>query len=557
MALAWQNYRWAEALINTLAISGCRHFFIAPGSRNAPLSMACLRLAGQRDFTCHTHFDERSLAFAALGAIKAGDAPAVVITTSGSAVANLLPATVEASQLGLPLILLTADRPPELIDVGANQAIQQPGLFSHFVRWSTDLPLPAAQDTFSGLQALANRLADIRQRHPGPVHLNVPLREPLYADFSTPDPRFPSWPVVAKPPSALSDSARLSLQPLTPPVLLVAGQLNSAQADAVLATAEAGQFPVIADIGSQLRLRDHPLIVPAAHYLAQSSQLFNRAGTVVQFGGRLVSKPVNQWLASTSAKRYLISEGEQRLDPDGNAHQIQLRASDWPALISADTDEQTAFNQQVTGAGFTLSQQLQTQVAGCFSEFSVIQSVSELIPAGQALMLGNSLAVRLFDQIALQRPQAPVVFCNRGASGIDGLIATSAGIALAGTRPVTAVIGDLSALYDLNSLAWLRRLRQTFVLVILNNDGGQIFSMLPAAQQTDVFDDAFAQPHGLEFGSICSGFGIDYHQVNAVDLFRQRYRQACAAERPCVIEVTLPNDAFYTHQASLQRQIHD
>ena len=560
MALAWQNTRWAEALINTLVVCGVQHFFIAPGSRNAPLSMACLRLSHSLGTRCHTFFDERSLAFCALGAAKASDTPTVVITTSGSAVANLLPAAVEASQLALPLILLTADRPEELIGVGANQAIAQPGLFSHFVRYAQNLPLPDDEDVPEQLALLAQQVLTSLRHTPGPIHLNVPLREPLYVEPSELDSAPSAWPVVDKPIlpewlSAREPATDVAPILLTSPTVLVAGELQPEEAEVVLKLAEALQLPLLADIGSQLRQRQHPNVLPVPHFLAQTGML-DAVQSIVQFGGRLVSKPLNQWLESTSAPRYLFSASAALLDPSGRAVQRQVCAVDWPALLPDTLPDQTVFNQKLLATGAELSRIVGNCTQSMFSEYSVADTLSKLLPADHALMLGNSLSIRLFDQVAVQREQSNRVYCNRGASGIDGLIATSAGLALVDRHPVTAMIGDMSALYDLNSLAWLRNVTQTMVLVVLNNDGGQIFSMLPAAQQTDVFDAAFLQPHGLDFRDFCAGFGVSYQQVSSESAFRQSYQQVCGQPGGHVIEVTVPSHAFRAHHALIQSHVH-
>jgi len=558
MSQAWQNYRWAQALLNTLTLVGCRHFFIAPGSRNAPLSMAALRMAdANADVHCHRHFDERGLSFLALGAAKASQKPVVVITTSGSAVANLLPAVVEASQLDIPLFLITADRPPELINCGANQAIVQPGLFSHFVRLFDELPLPLnASDATNRLSQSADRWLAKLSTTPGPIHLNVPLREPLYADTQQPDDSYPVLPPVSINHANIPVSESLPAVTLTAPIIIVAGQLNSHEANTVLAIAEHHDWPILADIGSQLRLRNHPNIVSATHFITQTSSLAG-VNTVVQFGARLVSKPVNQWLEHFDGAYYLLSNSPQKLDPSGKARQICVDYPDWANQLIKNGDNPKQFSADLRLKGATILKRVEQCVRSAFSEYSVAQILSEVVPNEHYLMLGNSLSIRVFDQVAITRSSAPIIFCSRGASGIDGLIATSVGLTLANKQPVTAVLGDVSMLYDLNSLALLRQIQQTFILVVLNNDGGQIFSMLPAADQHDVYERAFTQPHGLGFADFCRGFDIRHYSADNAASLTEHYREACVANEACVIEVTLPATAFKDHHALLQRCWHD
>ena len=558
MSIAWQNYRWAEALLHTLTLIGCRHFFIAPGSRNAPLSMAALRMADANPtLRCFGHFDERGLGFLALGAAKASEQPVVVITTSGSAVANLLPAAVEASQLDIPLIIVTADRPPELINVGANQAIVQPGLFSHFVRLFDDLPLAPETAKVSELFShSAARWQTSLRENPGPIHLNVPLREPLYADIHQPDSGYPQhpWATVSGDVSLVSSpSCALNLSTDT---VIIAGQLTGTEAKAVLAISEQQGWPILADISSQLRLLEHPNVISTAHFIAQTKTL-DDVDSIVQFGGRLVSKPLNQWLDRFTGNYVLISASPQCLDPSGKAQQIRSQWPKWASYVADNRSEKGQLNQKLQLKSANIEEKVKTCVGSLFSEYRVAQTLSELVPSNHLLMLGNSLSIRVFDQVATTRIKPPDIFCSRGASGIDGLIATSVGLSIAKQQAVTSVIGDVSALYDLNSLALLRQIQQTFILVILNNDGGQIFSMLAAVDQTDVFDRAFSQPHGRNFADFCQGFAVQHRLVDNIESLSEAYLAACLLNEPCVIEVSLPPNAFTHHNARLQRCWHD
>lgn len=551
MNLALQNYQWAQALISVLVTCGCQHFFIAPGSRSAPLSMAALRMAGNdRAIECYTHFDERSLAFAALGAAKATGQTAVVITSSGSAVANLLPAVVEAFQTDYSLVLMTADRPDELIGCGANQAIEQPGIFSHYVRFSDDLPLPESASSLDRLTQLQSELMFVLLDQPGPIHLNVPFREPLYSN----DAPLPSLKVPACSLPAI-DSADTEVMTAEPPILIIAGQLTCREANEVLCWAEKVDAPVLADIGSQLGQREHPLVFTFSHevvFRAMADHL-SCISTVVQFGGRLVSQSLMSWLASFSGQYYVIDQGDHPLDPTRLAEQRKVPVLAWSTWLRVFSDEASFQGvHRLRECQMQYHEKLLDTVQQHFSEYSVAHKLSELIPSSHLLMLGNSLSIRLFDQVAATRERPPEVFTNRGASGIDGLIACAAGISLARKQPMTVVVGDLSALYDLNSLYWLAHSRHTFVLVVLNNDGGQIFSMLPAADHEDVFDAAFRQPHGLSFRSFAEGFNLPYFEASSIVTLARYYDQACDIKGGSVIEVKLPDSAFTKATANIK-----
>ncbi|TCS39725.1 2-succinyl-5-enolpyruvyl-6-hydroxy-3-cyclohexene-1-carboxylic-acid synthase [Reinekea marinisedimentorum] len=549
MTLAEQNYYWAEQIVCALRGCGAQHFFIAPGSRSAPLTLVLLRLAEVLpDVYCHTGFDERSLAFAALGVVKASGLPAVTVTSSGSAVANLLPAMVEAQQLQLPLVALTADRPAYLIGVGANQAIHQPGIFSHFVAFECSLPLPDGPLAAAGLQ-LSRHLHGSMRQQPGPVHLNVPFAEPLY-----PDSRLP---LRAVPVSTAPAPAKLvrpaNIIDVHGECLIIAGSLNIAQAQQVLKLAEALQAVVIADITSQLRQLQHPRVLANSYELCTTEQpLLNQFKTVLQFGGRLVNKPVNQFLAQYPGCYWLINEHDQLLDPTGLAQCRRIPAAHWPLAFKQAGMATTTLQQQLIARSVDIAGHLAEQWQRQYSEYHCLHLLSGLIPAEHLLFLGNSLTIRLYERTAECRERYPEVFSNRGASGIDGLLATAAGLQLARGQPLTVIVGDLSALHDLNSLYWLKQAGQTLVLIVLNNDGGQIFSMLPARQQKDVFEQGFEQPHGISLAAIAAAMGLTSEQVAATEQLAEAYQKACRRAGATVIEVLLPRDAFIRHHRALQ-----
>ncbi|WP_119394535.1 2-succinyl-5-enolpyruvyl-6-hydroxy-3-cyclohexene-1-carboxylic-acid synthase [Salinibius halmophilus] len=502
------NQTYCESIINQCLACGIHTFCVAPGSRSAPLALAAKRLA-----RVYTHIDERGLGFFALGIAKTQGLVAV-ICTSGSAVANLIPSAIEAYQSHIDLCYLTADRPSELIAVGANQAIQQPGIMQPNIAGECHLPAPTTKtDIEQALETISQTLA-IR----GPVHINIALREPLYGDG-------PIFSQVIQAPS-ITAKPRLSaaeLPPLASKTMLVAGELTVSEAQAVLTLAEHFQLPVIADINSQLG--NHPLVLTAAHHIE-----LPRVERILQFGGRIVSKRVNQWLANAwvssveekyNGQRYdLVRSNVHRLDPSG-------QAIEWHASIEAtcqhlaDQQPEPALNHPAINQSNAFDQYVDSQA---FGELKACKLIATHLPSDWQLMLGNSLTIRLFDQLTTRRHR---IISNRGASGIDGLIATACGAAQ--FAPTLLVVGDMSALYDINSLFLLARQSNAglsnselsnsgpsnaghpIIVVVLNNQGGNIFDMLPASglsEQSELF--TMAQP--VSFENLARGFGVNYRR---------------------------------------------
>lgn len=519
--MASLNHSYARAIIELLIQAGVEHAFIAPGSRSAPLALA----SAQRLPYCQ-HIDERGLAFFALGYSHC-QGPAVVICTSGTAVANLVPAAVEAYQQGRPLVLLTADRPQELIDVGANQAIHQPELLAANINQRIHIEAP---DTPQAVQAA---LATIAQglALTGPVHLNIALREPLYED----DEHRYDLPAVRRP-AALASAP---LRPISGPTLLVAGQLTKAEAQALLACAERLNLPILADLTSQLPA--HPLVIQGGEHLVRQGTLtgFER---VIQWGGRIISKQVNQWLAHFDGDYELVRSIARPLDPSGRSQQFH---SD----IVASTKALTATSTDQPKIDRTPIERFRSYVSQLpFGELSACQAILSSLRAPWQIFVGNSLAPRWLDLLADCHVD---VLANRGASGIDGLLATACGVSL--SAPTLAVLGDSSLLHDLNSLLiGAQHPGQGLVVVVLNNDGGNIFDMLPIQghhQQTELF----RLPHGCQFAAACQQFAWQYQACFNQQALNDALADLRPQQPPKLIEVVVPAQQATEHW---QRWLH-
>ncbi len=499
------NRLWADLIVEELLRSGVGLFCVAPGSRSTPMVAA---LAANPKARALVHFDERGTAFAALGYARATGGPAAWITTSGTAVANGLPAVVEASVDGVPMILLTADRPPELRQTGANQTVDQPDIFGDYVRWRFDLPAPdPGIDPAMVLTTVDQAVYRSRRSPSGPVHLNLMFREPFLPDGDEEATGGPaSWRSSARPYTryaatkpAVDETEVGPIRDALGPVergLIVAGRLASReQGEAVVELAEALGWPLLPDIGSQIRLGpSSPNVI--AHYDALlASEDFAGAHapeTVLHVGGRALSKRLEKFLAAGRPDPYVVvRENPFRLDPSHRVtHSVEADVVDFCASLGnalarkpPENGWLSAWREASDGVGRALNLLLPETAE--LTEPLVARLVSRHTPEGHGLVVGNSMPIRDLDTFAATGGAPLPVAANRGASGIDGTVATTAGFSRGLGAPVTLVLGDLSLLHDLNSLAMLRDLSVT--VVVINNDGGGIFSFLPVAGHQEFF----------------------------------------------------------------------
>ncbi|HHS9544778.1 TPA: 2-succinyl-5-enolpyruvyl-6-hydroxy-3-cyclohexene-1-carboxylic-acid synthase [Klebsiella quasipneumoniae subsp. similipneumoniae] len=510
MSVSAFNRRWAAVILEALTRHGVQHICIAPGSRSTPLTLAA---AENRAFIHHTHFDERGLGHLALGLAKASRQPVAVIVTSGTATANLYPALIEAGLTGEKLILLTADRPPELIDCGANQAIRQPGMFASHPSQTISLPRPSQDISARWLVSTIDQA--LGELHAGGVHINCPFAEPLYGDMDDTgvewQQQLGSWWQSDKPwlRQALqreSEKQRDWFFWRQKRGVVVAGRMSAAEGKKVAEWAQTLGWPLIGNVLSQT---GQPL--PCADLWLGNGKAVSelaQAQIVVQLGSSLTGKRVLQWQATCEPDEYwLVDNLPGRLDPAQHRGRRLLASIDrWLELHPAEKRQPWA-----TAIPELARQAWEAAVASNepFGEAQLAQRIRRYLPEQGQLFVGNSLVVRLIDALA-QLPAGYPVYSNRGASGIDGLIATAAGVQRASARPTLAIVGDLSALYDLNSLALLRQASAPLVLIVVNNNGGQIFSMLPTPQ--DERRQFYLMPQDVDFSHAAAMFGLAYHR---------------------------------------------
>ena len=535
-------YRYIGAFVAQLRESGVAHAVIAPGSRSTPLTLALDRDPGIRTWL---HLDERAAAYFALGMARELRAPVAVVTTSGTAAANLHPAIAEASLSRVPLIALTADRPPELREVGANQTIEQTGLFGGHTRWAVELPLA---DGSEALEAYARRIAAraaARASDPpaGPVHVNVPLREPLVELGWEEALRASSAAAVAVTPPPRADAREAAATLLSKAAgrkgIFVCGPANSdLPAGGISALAKALGWPVLADPLSGLRAGTHRLadVVDAYDALLRAPRFARAAApeVIVRFGAAPTSKVLNRFLAAQGAAPHLVVDvpGSWR-DPDANATRmlradpaalcavaveaIEARrpgtfsgAADDPARSGALARPDPAWLDLWTRANAVARRALRDAIVDLDEPFEGVPAaeLASTLPDGATLVVGNSMAVRDVDSFFPATARRLRLVGTRGASGIDGVISTAAGAAAAGAKPVAVLTGDLSFLHDLNGLWPVYRYGLSLLVVLVHNDGGGIFHFLPQREVApEQFEEWFGTPHGLDFDGAVAMFG--------------------------------------------------
>lgn len=604
------NHLHARIAVEECVRRGCRTIVVCPGSRSAPLAAAAatwrsrVPTAGEGAVDVMVAHDERGAAFLALGAARVTGRAALVITTSGTAVANLLPAAVEASMDGIPMLLFTADRPPELHGCGANQAVPQRGMLAPVARAAFDVPCP--DDPSMTPLAVLDAVASAWERAhgiggpAGPVHVNWRFREPLAPvkvrwslvpsvqhllsewerssrpwrcggdrpvrcdgavhqvpceqDQARPSGSRAGWPALTTCSSA-DLCARLSVARRG---LVVAGGVRSpSEASSLARIARALPWPVIADIASGLRggappstTVHHADLALCAH--ASGDRTCHspdavgealRPDVILRVGGRIASKRVQQWLdecVAAGSSLAVVGDGADPMDPSCSAS-AHVRAG-LDELAEAMVAHATSFApSEVAEAWRAADSAVAAALAAldgedCDGAVRVSEpwiaraALREAHHAGAIAMLSSSMPVRDADMHA-DRTCTPRCIANRGASGIDGIVATAAGACRASGQPVLLLIGDVAALHDLSSWSLLRDLPAPICVTIVNNDGGGIFQFLPIAEHTSIYSPWFDSPHGLTFDGAASMFSLEHVAVGEGAACASAIRRALGGER--------------------------
>ncbi|HEX3393038.1 MAG TPA: 2-succinyl-5-enolpyruvyl-6-hydroxy-3-cyclohexene-1-carboxylic-acid synthase [Acidimicrobiales bacterium] len=538
----------AQALVDEWVRAGVQVVAVAPGSRSTPLALA---VAADGRVRVEVFLDERSAGAFALGATKASGRPAVVVTTSGSAAALLHGAVIEAHHSRTPLVVCTADRPPELRDTGASQAIDQVKLFGDAVRWFAEVGVPEDRPGVGAYwRSLATRaVAEAIGPPPGPVHLNLAFREPLVptgAPVPAPgrDDGAP-WTVTRSAPvlpgaDDVDHLARAVAEARRG--LVMAGWGAAADAPSVERFAAAAGWPVLADAVSGLRGGSHAISTYDALLRHPAFADAHRPDLVLRLGASPTGRAIATWLPG-AVRQVLVDPDGAWLDPTRSVH--ERMASDPTALLDAVADRLTGGQTPTDWLAGWLAAEATARVAiddlvdawEAPFEGRIARDVMECLPEGATLVVGSSMPVRDLESFARPRRGVHLV-ANRGASGIDGFTSTVLGVAAVSDGPVVALSGDLTLLHDVGGLVGATRRGIDATLVVVDNDGGGIFSFLPQAGLTEHFEHLFATPHGTDLVEVATAFGVPASRVTRADHVVAAVGESLAAGGVRVVVVT-------------------
>ncbi|PNH89137.1 2-succinyl-5-enolpyruvyl-6-hydroxy-3-cyclohexene-1-carboxylic-acid synthase [Vibrio diazotrophicus] len=560
------NRIWCKVILEELSRFGVAEVCVAPGSRSTPLT---LEADANAKLNLHTHYDERGLGFLALGLAKASNKPVAVIVTSGTAVANLLPAIAEAKLTGEKLIVLTADRPVELVGCGANQAIVQHDIFSSHVTKAVYLPSPDVGVSLNWLLTTIDDACYQQEQAGSAIHINCPFPEPLYSNdddsqyqdyLATIGEWSQSEQIYCQRHFSISQVSRIFNDILSNKGVVIVGSVSLKEALAAKQLAQKLGWPLLCDPQSGINSQ-------WAHFdlwlqNATAKTQLNQCEQIIQFGSRIVSKRLNQWLSEQVSQRNCrygyVSPSSDRNNP---AHLPQQHwvadISDWVASAieqwTALTPLQFGWADSLIAYSTAISQLAKLHLSQQhLTEIAVALELSDG-DTDAALFLGNSLIVRLADMFSVidQRD----VYSNRGASGIDGLVATAAGVHRAIDKPMLMILGDTSLLYDLNSLALVRVSKHPLVIVVCNNDGGAIFDLLPVPAEKR--EALYQMPHGMNFKAAAAQFGLHYAQPETLQAYRSLVQEHLQSGEGCLlVEVITPPQQASAQIKQLTAQIH-
>ncbi len=508
----------AGVLLDELARQGVRDVVVSPGSRSAPLAYAAFAEDQAGRITLHVRIDERSAGFLALGLAKASGQPTVVITTSGTAVANLHPAVLEAWHSAVPLLVISADRPATMINTGANQTTDQVGIFAQHVRAEARIAAEsAAPDAWRfAVSRLVTVAGGTRSQLPGPVHLNVELVVPLTFQ-----------------PVKLPPRPDRSIAPLVPKVeplrldpgsrtVIVAGDAPAEVGKAAVALARSAQIPLLAEPSSNARAGAEAI---GAYRILLTSRLADEIERVIVFGHPTLSRPVLRLLGRADIELIAVSSTADWFDPAANvqrvASAVELTPGD-PGWLSSWQQAEATIRPALERIALERAalEGIAADGGAELSGYAVASAVAESLGQRDVLVLGSSSPIRDFDLTTVGAAPGPLVLANRGLAGIDGTVSTAVGVALAVGRPTHALLGDLTFLHDANGLIiGPSEPTPALRIIVANDDGGSIFATLEhgAEGYASCFERLFGTPHGVDLGKLAGSLGLPYARAESAD----------------------------------------
>ena len=511
-ALTTQVFTFASELF----AYGVKEVVISPGSRSTPLAIA---LEAHPNIKTWIHPDERSAAFFALGLIKGSQRPVAILCTSGTAAANYTPAIAESQISRIPLIVLTSDRPHELRSVGAPQAINQVNMFSNYVNFQFDMPI--ADGTTNMLDTIHYQMQIASQYlygpHKGPIHFNMPFREPLTPDLDRTE-------LLKSETKTLPHYQKMiHVDPIKDKIekskgLIIVGDMQHQEVDQILTYSTIFDIPVLADPLSQLRRHNHPNVITTYDLLYRAGMDWD-VDFVIRVGKPVISKKLNQWLKSTSAFQILVQNNDKidvfPVPPDVSD---EISANDFfRSLMEERTVDRKAWLQQWQSLEKQARIEINDYLQHATDEAAYVGTLISKLTNEDALFVSNSMPIRDIDNLLFDNEAE--IYANRGANGIDGVVSTALGMAV--HKKVTLLIGDLAFYHDMNGLLMSKINDIHLNIVLLNNDGGGIFSYLPQKASAEAyFERLFGTPTGLDFEHAALLYDFNFKRFEHLNDFK-------------------------------------
>jgi len=560
---AEHNFFWARALVAQLLRAQVAHAVLCPGSRSTPLALALFR---EKHIQSHVVLDERAAGFFALGLAKATQHPVALVCTSGSAGAHFFPAITEAFFSRAPLFVVTADRPWELHGFGAPQTMPQHGLYGSFVCMSETIPAPGENKAaWLHMQAVvAKALADAQHKSL-PAHLNFEFREPL-CSTPTPEPlpSLPPTPTFVYSECGLAphslDKVHSALDAALRPLILVGHNPKSPRfASALFRLSKKLSAPLLAEAASNLRFQTRKEVPVIASYdillRDEGFRKHMKPDCILCFGGTLVSKHVQTWLGESGARIFTFAEHGvaadfQHLSEAVIQCNVAKACRHLEQHVSGEvSDRGRTYSEQFARTEEAVQHTLSKLLEDAWCEPSIARKTMQAIPSGSNCFISNSMPMRDVDAFAAASSKEIHVYANRGLNGIDGLVSTAQGVAVATQRPTFLLMGDLAFLHDIGGWMLAKHLEVPFVVVVVNNQGGGIFHFLPVATQPEAFEACFALPHDTPFSKVAELTGAAYSNPKTLSEFSSALSVASKGRLSLIEVCTNRHDNVHVHQA--------
>lgn len=554
------NFFWSKILVEQLALFGINNVCISPGSRNTPLNIA---FAEDKRFKKYIIVDERSSGFFALGIAKKTGKPVVIITTSGTAVAELYPSIIEAFQSRIPLIICTADRPKYLRNSGANQTINQANIFKNHIRYSSDFELPSLSK--SKLVSFTKKILEAYKisvkLNRGPVHLNFQFKKPLEPESFTDVIEYQLDDFISNQKIIVNSSyykkdidfafAQIAKSKRTI-VLLGWDNFSDSFYKNLLKFSELYKLPIFADITNQIRFfkKTNDYIISNHSSFLRSKNFCDilKPTLIIKFGNLPTSASVFNYFDNLSCKRILINEFGDRKDISNK--KVKIIKINPNIFLDAAIKSQLNINQNKKWLDSINDAENKCELLKLkinnenttSLEPTIPANILRLIPSNSNLFISNSLAIRDFDQFSSKRNINIKLYSNRGASGIDGIISTALGIASKSKNKTFLVIGDLAFYHNLTALSNIKELNIPLIIFLLNNNGGGIFNLLPISNNTLYFHKYFITPLNLDYSKIVKSFGGNYYSPKNWNTFTKTFNKILLSKDFSVIELKINSE---------------